>query len=123
MNIVIVIKILGTVFILAGILYFVKPSICRRIMEFFKQGKRLYFAGLIRFALAIVFLLAARECDITWVIATFGVLFIISGLLIFVLGLERLKSMIDWWQKQSFLLLRVIALITLALGAVIVYSA
>lgn len=118
-----IVKIVGIVFVFVGVVYLIKPNVMKNIMEFFKQGKRLYFAGLIRFTLAIVFLLAARECDITWVIATFGVLFIISGLLIFVLGLERLKSMIDWWQKQSFLLLRVIALITLALGAVIVYSA
>lgn len=118
-----VVKIVGVVFVVIGIIYLIKPGVIKSLMEFFKQGKRLYFAGLIRFALAIVFLLAARECDITWVIVVFGFLFIISGLLIFILGLERLRSMIDWWQKQSLLLLRVIALITLALGAIILYSA
>ncbi|UCE98672.1 MAG: hypothetical protein JSV82_05635 [Planctomycetota bacterium] len=118
-----VVKIVGVVFVVIGIIYLIKPGVIKSLMEFFKQGKRLYFAGLIRFALAIVFLLAARECDITWVIVVFGILFIISGLLIFILGLERLRSMIDWWQKQSLLLLRVIALITLALGAIILYSA
>ncbi|MHC4159653.1 MAG: hypothetical protein ACYSSO_11320 [Planctomycetota bacterium] len=118
-----VVKIVGIVFVFVGILYLIKPNVLKSIMEFFKQGKRMYFAGLIRFALAIVFLLAARECDITWVIAAFGILFIISGLLIFILGLERLRAMLDWWQKQSFLLLRIIALITLVFGAVIVYSA
>jgi uncharacterized protein YjeT (DUF2065 family) len=92
-------------------------------MEFFKQGKRLYFAGLIRFALAIIFLLGARECDITWVIAAFGILFIISGLLIFTLGLEKLRAILDWYQKQPLLLLRVLALIALAVGAVIIYAA
>jgi len=123
MNIGIVIKIIGIIFILAAIVYIVKPNLMKQIMEFFKKGKRLYFAGLIRFALAIIFFLGARQCGIPWVIVAFGILFIISGLLIFMIRLERLKSIITWYQNQSLLLLRIIALIVLALGAVIIYSA
>ena len=119
----IVIKSLGIVFVLIGIVYLLRPDVMKWLMEFFKQGKRIYFAGLIRFALAVVFLLGARECKRFWVIFAFGILFIIGGLLIFILGPEKIKSIIDWWQKQSILLLRVIALITLAVGAIIIYSA
>jgi len=119
----VVIQIIGIIIILVGILYFLRPGFMKTIMEFFKKGKRIYFAGVIRFALAIVFFLAARECDITWVIVVFGILFIISGMLIFMLRLERLKSIIDWYQKRSILLLRVFALITLAIGAIILYAA
>ena len=119
----IVIKTLGILIALIGIIYFLRPDVMKWLMEFFKQGKRIYFAGLIRFALAVVFLVAARECKHPWVIFAFGILFIISGLLIFILGLEKLKSIIDWYQKQSVLLLRVVAVIALAIGAVIIYSA
>ncbi len=119
----IVIKSLGIVIALIGIVYLLRPDVMKWLMGFFKQGKRIYFAGLIRFALAVVFLLGARECDISWVIAAFGILFIIGGLLIFILGPEKIKSIIDWWQKQSTSLFRVIALITLAVGAIIIYSA
>ncbi len=119
----IVIKSLGIVFVLIGIVYLLRPDVMKWLMEFFKQGKRIYFAGLIRFALAVVFLLGARECKRFWVIFAFGILFIIGGLLIFILGPEKIKSIIDWWQKQSILLFRVIALITLAVGAIIIYSA
>jgi uncharacterized protein YjeT (DUF2065 family) len=118
-----VIKIIGVVFVLTAVLYFLKPEVLKTIMEFFKQGKRIYIAGLIRFVLAIVFLLGARECGVTWIIVTFGILFLIGGLLIFILGPAKLRSMIDWWQKRSVLLLRVIALITMAIGAVIIYAA
>jgi len=119
----IVIKTLGILIALVGIIYFLRPDVMKWLMEFFKQGKRIYFAGLIRFALAVVFLVAARECKHSWVIFAFGILFIISGLLIFMLGPERLKSIIDWYQKQSVLLLRVVAVIALAIGGVIIYSA
>ncbi len=119
----IVIQSLGIVFVLVGIVYLLRPDVMKWLMEFFKQGKRMYFAGLIRFALAIVFLVGARECKRFWVIFAFGILFIISGLLVFIIPLEKIKAYIGWWQKKSPLLLRLMALIALAIGAIIIYSA
>ncbi|MBA7646377.1 hypothetical protein ES703_54139 [subsurface metagenome] len=119
----IVIQSLGIVFVLIGIVYLLRPDIMKWLMEFFKQGKRIYFAGLIRFALAVVFLLGARECKRFWVIFAFGILFIISGLLVFIIPLEKIKAYIGWWQKKPPLLLRLMALIALAIGAIIIYSA
>jgi len=119
----IVIKSLGILFCIIGIVYLLRPNVIKWLMQFFKQGKRIYFTGLIRFALAIVFLASARECKHPWIIFAFGLLFIIGGLLIFVLGPEKIRRMLEWYQKQSVLLLRVIAVIVLALGAIIIYSA
>jgi len=119
----IIIRSLGIVIVVVGIVYLLRPDVMKWLLEFFKQGKRIYFAGLIRLALAVIFLLGARECDITWVIVVFGILFLIGGLLIFILGPQKLRRILDWYQKQSALLLRVIAVIALAIGAVIIYSA
>jgi len=119
----IAVKIIGIVFVFIAVIYLLKPDILKHLMEFFKKGRRLYFAGLLRFVLAVVFLLGANDCRIPWVIITLGILFIISGLLVFTLGLERLKAMLEWYQKQPSILLRVIALIALGVGAVIIYSA
>jgi len=92
-------------------------------MRFFKQGRRMYFAAVLRLVLAVIFLLAARECDISWVIVTFGIIFMISALLIFVMGIKRLRSLLDWYLKQPIFIFRIIALIVLAVGAIIIYSA
>jgi len=119
----IAIRILGIVFVVLAIVYFLKPEIIKWLIEFFKQGKRLYIAGIIRFVLAIVFLLAANQCNKPKVIGTFGVLFIISGLSVFIIRLEKLKAYIGWWQKQTELALRAISLVTLAIGILIIYSA
>jgi len=118
-----VIKVIGIVFVLIAILYFLKPEIMKGLMHFFKSGNRMYFAGLIRFVLAIVFLLAARDCRSFRVIFAFGILFLISGLLIFVLGPKRLRVMLEWWEKQSTVFLRVLALVTLAVGVVVIVFA
>jgi len=123
MRIVIVIKSLGMLFALMGIAYLLRPNIIKKLMGFFKKGKRIYFAGLIRFALAIVFLVAARECRYPWIIFASGIIFLIGGLLIFMLGPEKIRRILDWYEQQPALIFRVIALIVLAFGAIIIFSA
>jgi len=120
---VVAVKIVGIVFIAAGILYILKPDVLKRLIEFFKKGPRMYVAGLIRFALAVVFLVGAGDCREKWVIAGFGIIFLISGLLVLMLGPRRLRGMLEWFQKQPAMLIRIVGVIALAIGAVIAYSA
>jgi len=123
MNIVIVIKSLGILFTLIGIAYLLRPDIIKKLMEFFKKGGRVYIAALVRFALAVVFFVGARECRYSWVIFIFGILFLLSGLLIFILGPDKIRRMLDWYGKQPTLIFRIIALIVIAVGVVVVFSA
>ena len=119
----VIIQSLGIAFVFIGMLFLIRPDVSKRLTEFFKKGKRIYFVGLVRFVLAVVFLLGARECDITWVIIVFGIVFLLSGLLTFMLGPAKLKSILDWYQRQSSILIRVIAVIILAAGAIVIHSA
>jgi hypothetical protein len=117
---------LGIAFVFVGMLHLIRPDVSKRIIEFFKKGKRIYFAGLIRFTLAVIFLLGARDCRSEWgkwVIAGFGILFLISGLVVFMLGPKRLIPVLDWYQRQSSVVIRVIAVIILAVAVVIIRSA
>lgn len=119
----IVIKSLGVLFVLMGIAYLLRPEIVKRLMEFFKKGKRIYFPGLLRFALAIVFFVGARECRSFWVIFACGIIFLLGGFLIFSLGPDRIRRILDWYVQQSMLIFRVIALIVLGFGLIVVFSA
>ena len=123
MRIVIVIKSLGILFALMGIAYLLRPEIIKKLMGFFKKGKRIYFAGLVRFALAVVFLVAARECRYPWIIFACGIIFLAGGLLIFLLGPEKIRRILNWYQEQSTLIFRLIAIIVLAFGVIIILSA
>jgi uncharacterized protein YjeT (DUF2065 family) len=122
MGIDIVIKSLGILFAVIGIVYLLRPDFLKWMMEFFKKGNRIYFSGVLRFALAVVFLVGARECRYPWVIFIFGILFLIGGLLIFSLGPKKIRRMFDWYLRQSSLVFRAIALIVLIVGAVVIYS-
>lgn len=123
MHIDIVIKSLGMLFTLMGIAYLLRPDIIKKLMGFFKKGKRIYFAGLIRFALAVVFLVAARECRYFWIIFASGLIFLTGGLLIFILGPEKIRRIFDWYEQQPAIIFQVIALIVLVFGAIIIFSA
>ena len=120
---VVAIKIVGIMCIVIGILYVLKPDVLKRLVEFFKKGRRMYLAGLIRFALAVLFLIGAGDCREKWVIVGFGIIFLLSGLFVFTLGPGRLRGMLEWFQRQPALLVRFIGVIALAIGAGIVYSA
>ena len=118
-----VIKIIGIVFVAIAIVYILKPGVMNRLFGFFKKGNRLYVAVPIRLGLAVVFLMGARECNHVWVIFSFGIFLLISGILVLVLGPKKLRPIIEWWQKQSVIFLRAMALIFLAIGVVIIISA
>jgi hypothetical protein len=119
----IVIKAIGTIIVCIGLVYLIKPEILKGFMMFFSKGSRLYLAALVRFALAIIFFLGARECHIPWLIAVFGAIFMLSGLLIFMLGLEKAKGIINWYLEQPSFMFRVVASIVLCVGLIIVYAA
>jgi hypothetical protein len=123
MNIVIVIKSLGIIFALIGLGYLLRPDVMKRLMEFFKKGRRIYFPGLLRLALAVVFFVGARECRYFWVILAAGIIFLAGALLIFVLGPEKIRRILDWYQEQPTLIFRVIAVIVLVFGMIIIFSA
>ena len=119
----IAIRIVGIAIVFMAVAYFARPTILRHLMAFFKQGKRIYLVAVTRFVLAIVFLLGANSCNLPWVIIAFGVMFIISGLLIFILGPEKVRQIFEWYEGQSVMILRLLAAIALVIGALVVYSA
>lgn len=123
MRIVLVIKSLGILIALMGIAYLLKPGIIKRLMGFFKKGKRMYLPGLVRFALAVVFFVGARECRYFWIIFACGIIFLLSGFLIFMLGPEKIRRIFNWYENQPNLFFRVIALIVLIFGVIIILSA
>jgi hypothetical protein len=106
-----------------GIAYLLRPDIIKKLMVFFKKGKRIYFSGLIRLVLAVVFFVAASECRYFWIIFASGIIFLTGGLLIFLLGPEKIRHILDWYEGQPTVIFQVIAVVVLVFGMVIIFSA
>ena len=119
----IVITIIGIAIVVMGIVYLIKPAFMKWLVDFFKKGARIYLAGVLRLALAVVFLLSARECGRPIIIGVLGVLFLLGGFFIFILGPKSITPILDWWLTKPVWIMRVLALVTAAFGALIIYAA
>ncbi len=119
----VVVQIIGAWIMLMGVLLLVKPTVLDYPANFFKKGRRIYLAAVARLTLAVLFLLAAGDCMLRAVVALFGVLFMISGLLILMLGPARMREIIELFQRQPHLIRRVVAALVLAVGGLIAYAA
>jgi uncharacterized protein YjeT (DUF2065 family) len=117
------IQIIGVLIIVEGILFVLKPAVCRKLIAFFSRGRRLYLVGTLRTILAIIFLIASSKCNIPLVIIALGILFLISGIAVFTMRLERQKAILNRWEQKSPTVLRLAAIIALLIGATVVYAA
>lgn len=117
------VNIIGIVLVLIAVGYFLKPDGFKSLIEFYKKGERIYLAALVRFALGVVFLLAARECSKPVVISVLGIAFLIGGMTIVIVGPEKVNKIIGWYQNRSKIFSRFMALLLFAFGILIVYSA
>ena len=118
----ILVRIIGVIITVMGIIILLSPKIMKQLIAFFEQGKRLYLAGVLRILFGIVFLLVATQCRLVGVIVVLGILFLIGGILIFTLGLEKSKSILKWWERKSPLVFRLVSLIPIFIGVLILYS-
>ena len=119
----IVITIIGIAIVVMGIVYLIKPAIMKWLIDFFKKGPRIYIAGFLRFVLGVVFLLAATKCREQTIIGVLGVLFLLGGFLIFILGSQRIRPILEWWLTKPVWVMRILALLTVAFGVLIIYAA
>ena len=112
----------GILIILAAVWIIVKPQVCVKMMGFLARGRMVYLVGLLRLAVGGLLLVSARECGHVWVVIALGVLFLISGALIFIVRLDRIKTTLTWFSKRSMVTIRLMTLLPIAIGAVIIWA-
>jgi len=117
------VKLVGMILVAIGIVFVLSPKRMRQWMVFCEKGLMPYLMGSLRILVGILFLFAAPQSRVVWVIITVGVLALLGGIAIFILGLERIKSILRWSEGRSLPVLRLIALFAIAIGVLILYSA
>jgi len=118
----VLVKLIGLIIVVMGAVILLNPVAMRWLIDFWKEGKRIYLVGLLRLLIGIILLLAASQCKLPGVVTTLGILILLGGLLIFLLGLEKVRSMLDWWSKKPPAALRLMGSIALAIGLLLFYS-
>ena len=117
------VKLFGIIIVGFGVAYFITPSIIKQYMAFWKSRKRLYLGGALALLIGIVFLFAAGQCRWIGFIFAFGILSVAKGIWLFVISQEKAISILDWWAKRPITFLRVHAILAIAIGVLLIYSA
>jgi len=120
---VIIVRLIGIFMMCVGVLFMLVPEAAKRMIAFWKEGRRIYLAGAVRLVFSVIFLSAVFECRVSWAIYTFGILMLMGGGAIFAMGPEKAKSIIGKVEKMPVKWLRPFSIIIVAAGALILYSA
>lgn len=115
-------KLVAILIIVVGIIYLVSPKVMRQVMAYYEQGKRIYTGGVIRLLFSVILLLVASQCRLVGIVIVFGILFLIGGILVFALGLDKLKSILRWYTEKSDIVLRLFAVLAVIIGALLLFS-
>jgi hypothetical protein len=119
----ITIKIIGIIFISLAVWFFIDTKMPLKISAIFIKGPRIYIAAAFRILLGIVFLLAASHCDKEWIINVIGIIMLISGITIFAMGLEKARSILQWFQNRPAGFLRLPSIVIFIIGCLTIYAA
>lgn len=120
---VILVRFIGILMACMGAIVILSPNVMKKMISFWRKGNRLYAGGVVRVLLGVVFLLSAPQTRLTGVIYTLGILMLLGGIVIFILGVKKLKAILDWWDKLPHYILRLMGFLILAIGALVIYCA
>ena len=112
-------KLIGLVVAGVGLTICVSPKFMQKIFDFVKEGKRIYWAGVVRCLVGLILLVIAPKCVLP--VATFvvGVILILSGVIAFACDLEKLKSFLAHYSDLPVLVIRLIGLVAACYGILI----
>ncbi len=113
------IKSLGVSLIVLGVMFLIDNKRFQGFIEFWKKGNNIYLAGVIKTLIGI--LLISAFTDTNLLIFIFGMLSLIAGVIIFILGPERLNRHIDSWVGKTSKSISWIAGCYLAMGVLLIY--
>ena len=119
----IVVRLIGILIVGMGVAFLLKPKLYKQYVAFWQPGKRLYMGAILAILIGVVLLLTISGCRLVGVILALGILSLVKGIMLFTLGREKIESILKWYQARSLLVLRLIALIAIAFGALLLYSA
>lgn len=119
---VILVKLFGVIIVVAGVIFLINPKALKQYISFWKQQKRLQIGGVVAILFGIIFLIAASQCRVAWLITILGIWSIIKGVLLFAVSQKKLYAYLDWWTGKPNSVIRFIGVIALAIGALIIYS-
>ena len=120
----VLVRIFGIIIIGVVIIFLVKPEIVKKFLEYVKgEEKMIYIGGVVRIVIGAFLLLAASQCRIPLIVLILGIIAFATGIIILLIGISRVKKMLEWLSTKSINVLRTLMVIPLIFGVLMVYAA
>jgi len=118
-----VIKTIGILIIILGSACLLNPTFIINQVTYFKQGKRIYLGAALNILIGALLLMNASQSKLMAVVVVLGILSLLKGISIFVVGTEKVKKLMDCVEGKPVSVLRMMAALTLVVGALLIYAA
>lgn len=113
----------GVLCIAGGVVIVINPAFYRKVVEIFTKGKLAYILPFSRTAFGIVFLIAATSCKKPGIIIALGLITCAAGVVMFTMGLAKLKGVLNWLKIRPDWCLRLMGILAVLLGVLIIHAA
>jgi len=109
-------KLIAVLFIVAGSVMVLRSELIKRLMDYMKEGPRIYAVGVIRIIAGLILMVVSFESRIVWVVFVIGLLALIGGTLIFILKKDKVFEIAEIMLGESPTKLNLFGTIPILLG-------
>jgi hypothetical protein len=113
---------IGMLLIMQGLLGILVPNIFVNVVRLFQSPPMIYVAAALRITIGIVLICGVTGSRLPMFLRFFGVLVLIGGLLTSFVGIQLVHTILTLWSSRGPGLVRLFALVSLALGLVTSYA-
>ena len=112
-------QLVGILIMGMGFGIFASPAFVEKVFQFFKEGRRIYYAGVFRTAVGLILFLAASRSLVPLAAIALGLMFLVSGIVVFAADQEKLKSFMAAFSQMPPLVIRLFGLIAASFGMLV----
>ena len=113
------IKLFGVLVMALGLAIFASPQFTQKIFDFIKEGKRIYYAGIIRSGIGLIILISSSHSAVPLAAIALGLMFLVSGIVVFASDPEELKVFISHYVELPEMIMRLLGLVAASFGILI----
>lgn len=118
----IIVLIVGWLILLLGLLGIASPHSLVNAVLGMSSATRFYVTVIVRIVVGIIFLFAAKRCRVAWLVYLFGVIILLSGIVLLFLGAGRLDEIVNWFAARSDAGLRSAYVVDVIIGALLIFA-
>ncbi len=116
-------KLIGLLIVIMGLLSLVNTELLKKLVEYFKEGNRLYVSMVIKALIGLILFVSASTARMPSIIYVIGLLYILGPVVGLILGVEKMKKLLDWWAGQTEKVYKSWAIGAMVFGCVIIFAA